>query len=263
MLNLRDLNIKKDENVILKNVNLKIENGDVVCILAQNGVGKSTLLKSIMGFNNIYDISGEIEYNGLDISNLSINQRSNLGIYLSMQDPVEITGIKQIDLYRTIFQDRYNTSNTIELYKKLDGILKQVEFNEDFLQRNVNEGFSGGEKKKNEISQMLLLDPELIMLDEIDSGLDFDTRTLIANIIQEQIKKNKTIIFISHQPEMIKSLQPNKVVLLGDNRILKVGDYQFAEEILSKGYKKVLKEFGVVEKTKMMGSCIGGHFNEK
>ncbi len=100
-------------------------------------------------------------------------------------------------------------------------------------------------------------------MQEIDSGLDFDTRSLISSIIKEQISKKKTIIFISHQPEMIKSLQPNKVVLLGGKKVLKVGDYNFAEEILSKGYKKVLKEFGVVEKPKTIGSCVGGHFNEK
>ncbi len=263
MLNLKNLSIKKDENIILSDINLQIEKGDVVCILAQNGVGKSTLLKSIMGFNNIYDITGKIEFDGKDISQASINERSNLGIFLSMQDPVEIQGIKQIDLYRTIFQDRYNTSNTIALYKRLDGILKKVEFNEDFLERNVNEGFSGGEKKKNEISQMLLLDPELIMLDEIDSGLDFDTRALIFNIIKEEIAKHKTVIFISHQQEMIKALQPNKVILLGGNKVVKIGDYNFAEEILAKGYKKTLKEFGVEEKPRTMDSCIGGHFNGK
>ncbi len=263
LLKISNLSIKKDEKLILDDINLEIAQGDVVCILAQNGVGKSTLLKSIMGFKNMYDIDGHISFNGTDISNMPINERSRLGIYLSMQDPVEISGVKQIDLYRTIFQDRYNSTNTIELYKQLDKILKRVEFNEDVLQRSVNEGFSGGEKKKNEISQMLLLNPDLIMLDEIDSGLDFDTRTLITNIIKEEISKKKTVIFISHQPEMINALKPNKVVLLGGQKVLKVGDYEFAQEILNKGYKKILKEFGVVEQPKTMDSCIGGHFNGK
>ncbi len=263
MIEIKDLIIKKDENIILENVSLNIEKGDVVCVLGQNGRGKSTLMKAIMGFSNVYDISGSIKFNNKEISHLSINERSSIGLFLSMQDPVEIQGVSQIDLYRAIFQNRYNTANVIEVYKKLDVILKKVELNEDFLNRSVNEGFSGGEKKKNEISQMLLLDPELIMLDEIDSGLDFDTRTLITNIIKEQIQKKKTVIFISHTPEMIKDLHPNKVVLLGDNRILKVGDYQFAEEILNKGYKKILRELGVVERPRMIGTCVGGHFNEK
>ncbi len=110
---------------------------------------------------------------------------------------------------------------------------------------------------------LLLLDPQLIMLDEIDSGLDFDTRTLITNIIKEQIAKGKTIIFISHTAEMIKELKPNRVILLGNHQIVKEGDFEFAQEILSKGYKKILSHLGVKDEPRVLGSCIGGHFNEK
>lgn len=263
MLKIQSLTIKKDEKTILENVNLDINQGDIVCILGQNGRGKSTLLKSIMGFNNIYDISGSIVFNDRDISGMSINERSNEGVFLSMQDPVEIQGVKQIDFYHEIYQNKYNKKSVIELFKKMNVILKKVELNDDFINRYVNEGFSGGEKKKNEIAQMLLLDPQLIMLDEIDSGLDFDTRSLITNIVKEEIDKNKTIIFISHTPEMIKALQPNKVILLDNNGIVKIGDYQFAEEILKKGYKKILSELGIKDKPKVMDACIGGEFHEK
>lgn len=260
MLEINKLKIKKDKQIILDNINLKIEKGDVVCLLGQNGQGKSTLLKAIMGFNNIYDITGSIKYNEKDISNMSIDARTNIGFFYSWQDPVEISGIKQIDFYRIIFQNKYKTTNILELHKKLNNILKEVELGDDFLERYINEGFSGGEKKKNEIAQLLLLDSNLIMLDEIDSGLDFDTTNLIIDIINKQ-KKDKTIIFISHHIETINKLNPNKVLLLANKTIVKESDITLAKEIFSKGYKRVLSSLGIDNTNKTIGECIGGHFN--
>ena len=262
-IRIQNLNVIKNAEKILDNLNLSFEDGDVICIMGKNGEGKSTLLKSIMGFKNTYDITGSINFNGLDISNKSIDERSSMGIFLSFQDPVEISGIKMIDYYRSIFNKKYNTNNILKMYKIFEDTLKVVELNHDFLSRSINDGFSGGEKKKNEIVQMLLLNPDVIMLDEIDSGLDFDTTNLIINIVKNRINQKKTVIFISHNLSTIKKLNPNKVVLLADKKIVDVSDIKLAIKIFEKGYKKVLSEYGIHEKAKVINECIGGHFSDK
>ena len=263
MLKISNLLVKSSNNIIINDINLDINEGDVVCILGQNGQGKSTLLKSLMGFSNLFDITGSIQINGQEIINKSIDYRSNIGLFLSYQDPIEISGIKMIDYYRTIFQKKYNTNNILKMYSIFENILKVVELNQDFLSRSINDGFSGGEKKKNEIAQMLLLNPNIIMLDEIDSGLDFDTTNLIINILKHEINKKKTIIFISHNLSTIKELNPNKVVLLANKKIVALGDINLAIKVFQKGYKKTLLEYGVKEEAKVVNECIGGHFNAK
>lgn len=259
MLRIKNLSVKKNDT-ILENINLDVNKGDVVCILGQNGEGKSTLLKAIMGYSNMFDITGTISFNDIIINDLSMNNVANLGIFLSLQDPVEIPGLKLLDFYRVIYQNKFPQESFLKFSIKLEKILKQVGLNQDFLKRNLNENFSGGEKKKNEIIQMLILNPELILLDEFDSGLDFDTNKLITQILNDEIKsKHKTVIFISHHIDTIKALNPNKVILLSNKQIVAQGDINLAIEIFDKGYQKVLSKFGITKKVDTLESCNAHH----
>lgn len=239
---LKNLSIFIDEKLIVEDVNLSLNKGDVVAILGPNGHGKSTILKSII---NHYSINkkGQIFFNQNNITNKSPDEISRLGIFYSLQYPLEIPGITQLDLYKSILNVKAKEPLKIsEIYLTISKNLKMLNFNNDILNRAINEGFSGGEKKKNEIMQMLLQDPELILLDEIDSGLDIDTFDNIAKIIVEQKKKGKTIIFISHNQKMVDILKPNKVIVMANGKIIEEGNIQLAKQIFKSGFKKYFND---------------------
>ncbi|MGL4950673.1 MAG: AAA family ATPase, partial [Mycoplasma sp.] len=180
------------------------------------------------------------------------------GIFLANQNPVEIPGITMLDFFKSIYEEVNQKTNLLEFYKIINGILKTVNLNEDFLSRSINEKFSGGEKKKSEMAQMLLLKPDFIMLDEIDSGLDFDATKTIIDILLEEKKQKKTIVFVSHHDNLIKQLLPNKVILLANKKIVQTGDMNLANDILSMGYKKYLSKLGITSKAQnSIGTCMG------
>lgn len=262
MLKITNLNINIDQNPILENISLEIQNGDVVCILGQNGQGKSTLLKAIMGLHGYTQENGTIIYNNNVIDGLTVTERAKIGIFLANQNPIEIDGIVMLDFYKSILETNDKNVNFLKMYKKIEDILKIVKLSNDVLKRYVNVGFSGGEKKKNEIVQMLLLNPELILLDEIDSGLDIDTVKLIINIINTEISNKKTVIYISHSKQTIDALKPNKVILLHGHKIVASGGYELAQQITNDGYTKTLTKLGIKETKQTLDACIGGHFEK-
>lgn len=262
MLKITELNIKVDQNTILDDISLEINDGDVVCILGQNGQGKSTLLKAIMGLHGYLQDHGTIIYNNQPIDNLSVTERAKLGIFLANQNPIEIDGIVLLDFYKAILETNQQNVNFLKMYQKIEEVLKTVKLSNDVLKRYVNVGFSGGEKKKNEIVQMLLLNPELILLDEIDSGLDVDTVKLIIEIIKKEITNKKTVIYISHSKQTIDELKPNKVILLHDHKIVASGGYELAQRITNDGYLKTLTKLGITETKQTLDACIGGHFEK-
>ena len=238
MLKIENLDVSINNKKILNNFNLIINDVKIHTIMGPNGVGKSTLSRVIMGDSNYKVLSGDITFNGDSILPLSVDERAKKGIFLAMQYPMEIEGVSNQDFLRTAISAMDN--KRIGLY---DFILKcekgaeELSMNKDLIHRSLNVGFSGGEKKKNEVLQIKLLKPKFIILDELDSGLDVDS----LRIVGENIKKynpNTSILIITHHPKILEYLKPDYVHIISGGTIIKSGDYTLAEEIEEKGYNE-------------------------
>jgi Fe-S cluster assembly ATP-binding protein len=242
ILEIKDLQVSINENEILKNLNLKINRGEIHAIMGPNGSGKSTFSKVLAG-HPAYSISnGDIIFKGLSILDLDPEERSHLGIFLAFQYPIEIPGVSNEDFLRLAYNSKQKFYNKLEvdpiqfltiIYEKL----KLVNMSPLFLSRNVNEGFSGGEKKRNEILQMILLDSELSILDETDSGLDIDALKVISNGINNFMSPDKSIILITHYQRLLDYVNPNYVHVMQDGKIIKTGSAELAKELENKGYE--------------------------
>ena len=241
MLEIKNLcvNIKNSDVQILKGVFLNIKPGEVHAIMGPNGTGKSTLSKAIMG-NYMYDvIDGKINFNGEDIVKLPVCDRARKGIFLCMQDPTVIDGVSNSEFLRTAMGEV--TGEKVNLYsfiKNMETAMKNVELDSSMLHRSLNKGFSGGEKKKNEILQMKFLKPKMIILDELDSGLDVDSLKIVCDNINDYLKENKdaSLLIITHYPRILEYLKPDFVHILKDGKIQKTGDINLALEIEKNGY---------------------------
>ncbi len=256
---IKNLNVQIEQKKILKNIDFSINKGDVVAIIGPNGHGKSTILKSII---NHYSLTkdGSIKLDDKEINNLSTNEITNLGVFYCSQNPIEIYGITQLDLYKSILNNINKEPLKIsEMYFQISKNLKKLNLDESILERYVNVGFSGGEKKKNEILQMLLLNPNIILLDEIDSGLDIDSFNTIVDIIDDEIKQHKSVLFVTHNHNLIDRLNPNKVLVVANGEIVKVGDKSLTDEIFKIGFNKYFKNNGIIlekeKKIDSLGSC--------
>lgn len=239
MLKIKNLNTTIDDKVILKNFNLIINDGETHVIMGPNGVGKSTLSRIIMGDNNYKVISGEIIFNGDNLIPLSTDERAKLGIFLAMQYPMEIDGVSNQDFLRTAMSSINN--KRIGLY---DFILRcengadELSMNKELIHRSLNVGFSGGEKKKNEVLQIKLLEPKFIILDELDSGLDIDSLKIVGMNIHNYKEKhpNASILIITHHPKILEYLHPDYVHIMNNGTITMTGGYDLAIEIEKNGY---------------------------
>ena len=242
ILEIKDLQVSINENEILKNLNLKVNRGEIHAIMGPNGSGKSTFSKVLAG-HPAYSISkGDIFFKGLSILDLDPEERSHLGIFLAFQYPIEIPGVSNEDFLRLAYNSKQKFYNKPEvdpiefltiIYEKLE----LVNMSPLFLSRNVNEGFSGGEKKRNEILQMILLDSELSILDETDSGLDIDALKIISNGINNFMSPDKSIILITHYQRLLDYVNPDYVHVMQDGKIIKTGSAELAKELESKGYE--------------------------
>lgn len=241
MLKLDNINVKVENKKILNDFNLIISDGEIHAIMGPNGVGKSTLSRVIMGDNNYKLISGDIIFNGDDLSILSTDERAKKGIFLAMQYPIEIEGVSNQDFLRTAISSVNN--KRIGLYDFIINCEKGAEelsMNKELIHRSVNVGFSGGEKKKNEVLQIKLLKPKFIILDELDSGLDVDS----LRIVGENIKKykdenpNTSILIITHHPKILEYITPDYVHIVDKGTITKTGSYDLAIEIEKNGYNE-------------------------
>ena len=230
------VNINNKE--ILKNFNLIIKSGEIHTIMGPNGVGKSTLSKVIMGDENYKIISGEILFDGKDISSLKTDERANLGIFLGMQNPLEIDGVTNADFLRTALHSKMGADfKLMPFIKELNEITEQLKINKEMIHRSVNRGFSGGEKKKNEVLQMYILKPNTVLLDEIDSGLDVDALKIVGESVMDYYKKyNPAILLITHYERLLDYIKPNYVHILIDGHIVKSGDLSLVKLIEEKGY---------------------------
>jgi Fe-S cluster assembly ATP-binding protein len=227
---------------ILEIKNLTINEGEIHAIMGPNGSGKSTFSKVIAGHPAYQVLSGEILYKGQNIINFEPDQRSHLGIFLAFQYPIEIPGVSNEDFLRLAYNSKLKSNNEVEIdpiefLSLITEKLKIVDMSSTFLSRNVNEGFSGGEKKRNEILQMALLNPDLAILDETDSGLDIDALKIISKGINTYMNQNKSIILITHYQRLLDYVKPDYIHVMQEGKIIKTGNSQLAKELEKKGYE--------------------------
>jgi len=242
MLKIKKLSAGIDGKKIINNINLNINSGELHVIMGTNGTGKSTLGNILSGKENYQINSGDIIYKGESIINLPPEERACRGIFMSFQYPVAIPGVNTMHFLRTAVNSIRKSKNKEEIepaefIKIFKEKLKLIGLKEEFAKRSVNDGFSGGEKKRFEIIQMLLLNPELIILDETDSGLDIDALKIVANGINGFRDKKKSFILITHYNRILKYLNPDYVHVMLDGTIAKSGDKNLALELEEKGYE--------------------------
>ena len=242
LLEIKDLKVSINDNHILEELNLKVNKGEIHAIMGPNGSGKSTFSKVLAGHPAYYILNGDIIFKGSSIINLDPDERSHLGIFLAFQYPIEIPGVSNEDFLRLAYnsKQRFHNKSEIDPIKFLTIInekLKLVNMSPTFLSRNVNEGFSGGEKKRNEILQMMLLDSELSVLDETDSGLDIDALKIISSGINNFMNSEKSIIVITHYQRLLDYINPTYVHVMQNGKIIKTGTSDLAKELEAKGYE--------------------------
>ena len=242
ILEIKNLKASINDNEILKNLNLKVYKGEIHAIMGPNGSGKSTFSK-VLGGHPAYEVlGGEALFNGINILDLEPEERSHLGIFLAFQYPIEIPGVSNEDFLRLAYNAKRKFRNEPEIDPlEFLGIIQEkldiVNMSPVFLSRNVNEGFSGGEKKRNEILQMVLLDSKLSILDETDSGLDIDALKIVSEGINTFMKDDKAIILITHYQRLLDYIKPDFVHVMQDGKIIKTGTADLAKELEVKGYE--------------------------
>ena len=257
-LKIENLYVSVNDKEILKGLYIEFSSEETIALLGPNGNGKSTLLQTIMGNPNYTIKSGNIWFDDKDITKLTVDERSKLGLFLGMQYPSEVPGVNNSDFLKSALNaHRDKPVSLFEFYKILDNAYKQVHIPFEMSSRNLNEGFSGGEKKKNEILQMLVLNPNIVMLDEIDSGLDVDAIQTVANVIKEEQQKRGFLI-VSHYAKLYDLIHIDKAIVLVNGRVAKVGDKSLIKKIDEQGYEW-LKAEGIEfkDETKMSSVSIG------
>lgn len=251
LLNVKNLNVEVNNKKILNGLFLNVNPGEIHAIMGPNGVGKSTLSKVILGDSNYKVTSGDILFDDKSILNLKTDERARLGIFLAMQYPTEIPGISNQDFLRTALS--WREEKRIGLYDfilKCEKAISELDMNKNLIHRDLNFGFSGGEKKKNEVLQIKLLNPKLIILDEIDSGLDVDSLKIVSENIYKYKEENAdtSIIIITHHPKILEYLNPNYVHIINNGNIIKTGNYDLAFEIEKEGYNSYISSTNVIGK---------------
>jgi len=238
ILEIKNLTVAIENKVILKNFNLEIKSGEIHAIMGPNGTGKSTLSKVIMGDSNYQILEGNIYYDGKNINDLKVDERARLGIFLGMQMPLEIEGVTNADFLRTAVHEKQgNQFKLFNFIKELDEQVAHLKMNKDMVHRSVNAGFSGGERKKNEILQMYMLKPDMVLLDEIDSGLDVDSLKIVGESVMEYYQKYHCgILVITHYKRLLDYIHPTFVHIMKEGTIVKSGDASLVEEVETKGY---------------------------
>ena len=241
MLRINNLNVSIDGKEILNDFNLKINPGEIHVIMGPNGVGKSTLSKVLMGDSHYKVNNGEILFLEENIKNLSVDERSRKGIFVAYQHPREIEGVNNIDFLKAAISSKDDKPiNLYKFAKEMETLSEKLKLKENMLYRSINTGFSGGEKKKNEILQMRLLKPKLVILDEIDSGLDVDSLKVVSENTIEYLSENKdtSVIIITHYPRILEYIKPDYVHIIKNGTIVETGDSSLAFQIEKEGFSK-------------------------
>lgn len=237
MIELKNLTISVADKIIIKNLSLNLKKNKVYVLMGPNGSGKSTLALTLMG-HPLYQIkSGKIIFEKKDITNLESDKRANVGIFLSFQSPLSLSGVSMFSLLRTAIAGK---CDPLALREKIEKTAKLLKIKKELLERSFNEGTSGGEKKKLELLQASVLNPKFLMFDEIDTGVDIDALRTIAQFM-EQNRKGKTYLLITHYNRILKYVKPDEVLVMMEGKIVKQGDYRLAEEIEKSGYNNYEK----------------------
>jgi Fe-S cluster assembly ATP-binding protein len=245
LLNIENLNASINTKQILKNFNLIIESNEIHVIMGPNGCGKSTLSKILAGHPSYKIENGSILFQNKNLMDMSPEMRSHEGIFLAFQYPLEIAGVTNYDFLRIAYNEKrkykkLDELDPLEFMQLAEPLLKKLKIRPEFLNRDLNEGFSGGEKKRNEILQMLVLNPDLIILDEIDSGVDVDAIKIICNEIIKNKSENASLIVITHYPRILNYLHPNFVHIMMDGKIIKTGNIELVEILEREGYESFI-----------------------
>ncbi len=263
VLKIKNLHVSVAQKEILKGVNLTINSNETIALLGPNGNGKSTLLQTIMGNPNYKVTKGQILLDDKDITSLEVDERSKLGIFLGMQYPSEVPGVNNADFLKaSLNAHREKPVSLFEFYKTLNKAYEEVNIPFEMSNRNLNEGFSGGEKKKNEILQMLILNPIFVMLDEIDSGLDVDAIQIVSKVIKEKQDGNRGFLIVSHYARLYDLINVDKAVVLVNGKVAINGGRELIKKIDTEGYEWLKKEHGleIENEIKMnsvsIGSCL-------
>ena len=247
MLKIENLHAEVEEKAILKGLNLHVKPGEVHAIMGPNGAGKSTLASIVAGKEDYEVTQGTIELDGEDISELDPEERAHVGVFLSFQFPVEIPGVTVTNFIKTAINETRKAQGledmpAKDMLKKIREKSALLEIDRKFLSRSLNDGFSGGEKKRNEIFQMAMLEPKLAILDETDSGLDIDALRIVANGVNKLKSKDNAVIVITHYQRLLDHIIPDYVHVLHDGKIVKTGDASLAHKLEAQGYDWIKEE---------------------
>ena len=241
-IEISNLSVSVENKEVLKDLFLKINKGEIHVIMGPNGTGKSTLSKVLLGHPSYIVTKGDIKIDNKSILNLTTDERARLGIFLVFQNPISIEGVKNSDFLRVASNNISNENISLyDFIKEMEVYFVDLDLKKDMMHRSLNENFSGGEKKKNEILQMKMLKPKFIILDELDSGLDVDSLKIVCKNINDYINKNKdtSILMITHYEKIFEYIRPNYVHILKDGKIIKSGDISLANEVFKTGYKNI------------------------
>lgn len=247
VLEIKNLHVEIEGNKILKGVDLTVKSNEIHALMGPNGNGKSTLVSTIMGHPKYEVTEGSITFDGEDVLEMDVDVRSKVGLFLGMQYPQEVSGVTNSDFLKAAMNSRRETPVSLfSFIKEMEGAVEKLEMKSDLAHRYVNEGFSGGEKKRNEILQMLLLKPKIAMLDEIDSGLDIDALRIVANVINEMVEKEDLgMIIVSHYERFFHLITPTHTHVMLDGKIVKSSDASLVTKVDQEGYEWIAEEVGV------------------
>jgi Fe-S cluster assembly ATP-binding protein len=251
-LEIKDLHVEIDGKEILKGVNLTINGGEFHAVMGPNGTGKSTLASAIMGHPKYEITKGSVLLNGEDVLEMEVDERAQAGLFLAMQYPSEIAGVTNSDFLRSSINALRGEGNEIPLMqfiKEMDAAMDFLEIDKNMAQRYLNEGFSGGEKKRNEILQLMLLKPAIAILDEIDSGLDIDALKVVSKGINKMRGEGFGCLIITHYQRLLEYITPDKVHVMMQGRVVKSGGPELASRLEAEGYDWIKEELGIEDET--------------
>ena len=249
---INDLHVAIDEKEIIKGLNLEVKGGEIHAIMGPNGTGKSTLSSAIMGHPKYEVTSGSVQLDDEDVLEMEVDERARAGLFLAMQYPSEISGVTNADFLRSALNSRLGEGNEISLMKfirKMDSNMEFLEMDPDMAQRYLNEGFSGGEKKRNEILQLMMLEPKIAILDEIDSGLDIDALKVVSKGINQMRGEDFGCLIITHYQRLLNYITPDFVHVMMQGRIVKSGGPELAARLEAEGYDWIKQELGIEDET--------------